>query len=309
MDKIVTLTMNPALDVGTRITSVAPEIKLRCATPEFHPGGGGINVSRAIHFLGGESIAVYAAGGHTGAMLTQLLGAEGIKCRAVPIAGITRESFVVYEEISTLQYRFTMPGPELSAEEWIACLEAVFNLEPDIIVASGSLPAGVPAEFYGEITRYAAEYGIRAVVDTAGEPLHRAFGKGVYLMKPNLRELELFAGENLHDEAGIKTVARRLIAEGLSEVIVVSMGAAGAALITANEYQFLRAPIVKVQSKVGAGDSMVAGLVMGLAQGWDLRETLCLGIAAGSAAVMTPGTQLCGKDDAFKLYRRISDSA
>lgn len=309
VDKIVSLTMNPALDIGTRTASVAPEIKLRCAAPGFHPGGGGINVSRAIHFLGGESTAVYAAGGHTGAMLTQLLDAEGIKSRAVPIAGITRESFVVYEESSTLQYRFTMPGPELSAEEWIACLEAVFNLEPDIIVASGSLPAGVPAEFYGEITRYAAEYGIRAVVDTAGEPLRRAFGKGVYLMKPNLRELELFAGEKLHDEAGIKRFARRLIAEGLSEVIVVSMGAAGAALITADEYQFLRAPIVKAQSKVGAGDSMVAGLAMGLAQGWDLWETLCLGIAAGSAAVMTPGTQLCRKDDAFKLYRRISDSA
>lgn len=309
VDKIVTLTMNPALDVGTRVASVAPEIKLRCGAPKFHPGGGGINVSRALHFLGGESTAVYAAGGHTGAMLSQLLEAEGIMRRAAPIAGITRESFVVYEESSTLQYRFTMPGPELSAEEWIACLEAVFNLEPDIIVASGSLPAGVPAEFYGEITRYAAEYGIRVLVDTGGEPLQRAFGKGVYLLKPNLRELELFAGEKLHDEAQIKTVSRRLIAEGLSEVIVVSMGAAGAALITADEYLRRRAPIVKAQSKVGAGDSMVAGLVLGLAQGRDLQETLCLGIAAGSAAVMTAGTQLCRKEDTFKLYRQITDSA
>ena len=141
MDKIVTLTMNPALDVGTRIASVAPEIKLRCAAPRFHPGGGGINVSRAIHFLEGDSTAVFAAGGHTGTMLAQLLEDEGIRSCAVPIAGITRESFVVYEESSTLQYRFTMPGPELDASEWIACLEAVFNLEPDIIVASGSLPA------------------------------------------------------------------------------------------------------------------------------------------------------------------------
>ena len=309
VDKIVTLTMNPALDIGARVASVAPEIKLRCGAPKFHPGGGGINVSRALHFLGGDSTAVYAAGGHTGAMLSQLLEAEGIMRRAVPIAGITRESFVVYEESSTLQYRFTMPGPELSAAEWIACLEAVFNLEPDIIVASGSLPAGVPAEFYGEITRYAAEYGIRVLVDTGGEPLQRAFGKGVYLLKPNLRELELFAGEKLHDEAQIKTVAQRLIAEGLSEVIVVSMGAAGAALITAEEYLHRRAPIVKAQSKVGAGDSMVAGLVLGLAQGRDLQETLCLGIAAGSAAVMTAGTQLCRREDTFKLYQRIMDSA
>lgn len=305
MQKVLTLTMNPALDIGTRVNSVAPEIKLRCAAPKFHPGGGGLNVSRALRFLGGSSTAVYAAGGHTGAMLSQLLDAEGIHSQALPIAGLTRESFVVYEESSTLQYRFTMPGPELSAEEWIACLEAVFNLEPDIIVASGSLPAGVPAEFYGEITRYAATSGIRVLVDTAGEPLRRAIGKGVYLMKPNLRELERFAGEKLQDEAGIKSIARRLIAEGLSQVIVVSMGAAGAALITADDYLRQNAPIVKPQSKVGAGDSMVAGLVLGLAQGWSLRETLCLGIAAGSAAVMTAGTQLCRKEDTFKLYQQI----
>ena len=309
MDKIVTLTMNPALDIGARVASVAPEIKLRCGAPSFHPGGGGINVSRAIHFLGGDSTAVYAAGGHTGAMLNQLLAAEGIKRRSIAIAGTSRESFVVYEESTTLQYRFTMPGPELSAEEWIACLEALFNLAPDIIVASGSLPTGVPAEFYGEITRYAAEYGIRVILDTAGEPLRRALGKGVYMMKPNLRELEGFAGEKLHNEAQIKTAARRLIAEGLAQVIIVSLGAAGAALITADAYLRQRAPIVKAQSKVGAGDSMVAGLVMGLAQGRDLQATLQLGIAAGSAAVMTAGTQLCQKADTFKLYRQLSDSA
>ena len=309
MQKVLTLTMNPALDISTRVNSVAPEIKLRCAAPKFHPGGGGVNVSRALRFLGGSSTAVYAAGGHTGAMLSQLLDAEGIHCRALPIAGLTRESFVVYEDSSTLQYRFTMPGPELSAEEWIACLEAVFDLEPDIIVASGSLPAGVPAEFYGEITCYAATSGIRVLVDTAGEPLRRAIGKGVYLMKPNLRELERFAGEKLQDEAGIKSIARRLIAEGLSQVIVVSMGAAGAALVTADDYLRQSAPIVKPQSKVGAGDSMVAGLVLGLAQGLSLRETLCLGIAAGSAAVMTAGTQLCRKEDTFKLYQQIVHGA
>ena len=145
-----------------------------------------------------------------------------------------------------------MPGPELSADEWIACLEKLFDLNPAYIVASGSLPAGVPQEFYGEITRYARQYGIRVIVDTAGEALHRAFGAGVFLMKPNLRELEMFAAEKLRDEAHIKTVARRLIAEGLSEVLVVSMGAAGAALITAERYLHLRAPLVKAQSKVGA---------------------------------------------------------
>lgn len=306
MKKTVTLTLNPALDVATRIHSVAPEIKLRCAAPAFHPGGGGINVSRAILFLGGESSAVYAAGGHNGMMLTRLLNDEGIDNHPVAIGGITRENVVVFEESTGLQYRFTMPGPALSADEWTACLEALFNLEPAFIVASGSLPPGVPLEIYGEITRYAREYGIRVILDTAGDALNRAIGKGVYLLKPNLRELERFAGEALPGEKQIRAAGQRLIAQGLAEVMVVSLGAAGAALITSADCVFLRAPIVPIKSKVGAGDSMVAGIVMGLAQGYDLIDAARLGVAAGSAAVMTAGTELCRKDDAMRLYDEIS---
>ena len=306
MRKVVTLTLNPALDVATRIHSVAPEIKLRCAAPSFHPGGGGINVSRAIRFLGGDSSAVYAAGGHNGTMLTRLLNEEGIVNRPVDIAGITRENVVVYEESTGLQYRFTMPGPVLSADEWIACLEALFDLEPAYIVASGSLPQGVPVEFYGEITRYAREYSIRVILDTAGDALNRAIGKGVYLLKPNLRELERFAGEALTSETQISEAGQRLIAEGLAEVMVVSLGAAGAALITSADCRFLRAPIVPILSKVGAGDSMVGGIVLGLARGFDLIDAARLGVAAGSAAVMTAGTELCREDDAWRLYEEVS---
>ena len=309
MQKVVTLTMNPALDVGTDLHSVAPEIKLRCAAPHFHPGGGGINVSRAIRFLGGESSAVYAAGGHNGMMLSQLLDDEGIDHYPVSIAGITRENLVVYEASTSLQYRFTMPGPELAADEWIACLETLFNLNPDYIVASGSLPSGVPLEFYGEITRYAREYGIRVIVDTAGDALNRTVGKGVFLLKPNLRELELYAGEKIQGEAHIRAACRRLIAEGLAEVLVVSMGAAGAVMVTGADYLHIHAPMVPIASKVGAGDSMVGGIVMGLAQGRGLADAVRLGVAAGSAAVMTTGTQLCRKDDAFRLYEEITASA
>ena len=309
MDKVVTLTMNPALDIGTSIASVAPEIKLRCGAPEFHPGGGGINVSRAIRFLGGESSAVFAAGGHTGAMLTRLLEAEGIDSYPAPIAGVTRESITVYEESTALQYRFTMPGPELSAEEWIAPLETLFNLEPAYIVASGSLPRGVPAEFYGEITRYAREYGIRVILDAAGDALSRAIGQSLYLLKPNLRELERFAGEELSGEEDIRAAGQGLIAEGLAEVLVVSMGAAGAALITDGDYFHLRAPLVPIRSKVGAGDSMVGGIALALAQGQDLLDAVRFGVAAGSAAVMTPGTELCRREDAYRLFELIPRSS
>lgn len=306
MDKIVTLTMNPALDVATSINSVAPEIKLRCAAPRFHPGGGGINVSRAIHFLGGQSSAVYTAGGHTGTMLTQLLRAEGIDNQPTPIDGITRESFVVFEQSTSVQYRFTLPGPELSAAEWDACLEAVFQLKPRYLVASGSLPAGAPLEFYAEITRYAREYNIRVILDTAGDALQHALGKGVYLIKPNLRELELFAGEKINGRAHIKEAGQGLIAQGLSQVIVVSIGARGAVLITRDDFLQFHAPVVPVASKVGAGDSMVGGLVMALAEGRSLCDAVRFGVAAGSAAVMTGGTLLCRKEDAYRLYEAVA---
>lgn len=306
MQKIVTLTLNPALDISASVDSVAAEIKLRCGPARMHPGGGGINVSRAIHFLGGSSTAVYAAGGHTGAMLASLLEAESIVAHRAPIAGTTRENFVVYESSTTLQYRFNLPGPELSAEECSACLDAVFAQDPAWIVVSGSLPAGVPLQIYGEIARTAQERGVKVIVDASGKALRHALDAGVFLLKPNLRELENFAGAKLDDENAIKSAARTLIADGLTQVLVVSLGAAGAALITADAFQRIPAPIVKPRSKVGAGDSMVAGLTLALAQGRDLVDSLRFGIAAGSAAVMTPGTRLCRREDAERLYRQIA---
>lgn len=306
MQKIVTLTMNPALDKSTSIHSVAPEIKMRCNEPDFHPGGGGINVSRAIHYLGGETVAVFTSGSHIGQMLTDLIKQEGIDNRPISIEGITRESFTVYEESTGMQFRFNMPGPTLTPDEWIACLETVFELEPDYLVASGSLPPGVPIEFYGEITRYAAQYKIRVIVDTAGDALNRTFGKGLYLLKPNIHELELFSGEKIQGEDHLRKVARRLIASGLAEVIVVSMGASGASLITADEYVHFRSPLVPIQSKVGAGDSMVGGITLALTQGKELKDAVRYGIAAGTAAVMTPGTELCRKADTDRLYEQVT---
>ena len=309
MLKIVTLTLNPALDVSSSIHSVAPEIKLRCAAPNFHPGGGGINVSRAIRFLGGDSSAVYTAGGHTGAMLTQLLAAEGIDHRPVHISGITRESFVVYEESTSRQYRFTLPGPTLAESEWRACLAALLELEPDLLVASGSLPAGVPLDFYGELARYARKNGIRLILDTAIAGLERALDASAYLIKPNLRELALLAGNRLDDEAQIEAAGRQLIERGLAEAVLVSLGAGGALLVASSGSTRFHAPVVPIASKVGAGDSMVGGLTLALAQGRSLTEAARFGVAAGSAAVMTPGTQLCRREDAYRLYEAVTLTA
>jgi len=305
MKTIVTLTLNPAIDKNSSVESVAAERKLRCEKPVCQPGGGGLNVSRAVKRLGGESLAVYASGGTLGRMLEDLLEAEKINHRPVRIRGMLRENFIVYERSSSQQYRFGMPGPEMSEKEWRACLEAVTGLDPPgFLVASGSLPPGVPDDFYARLVAAFAGTGTRIIVDASGEPLEKAAEAGVFLLKPNLRELEMLSGEALiHERSGIEDAARGLIQGGKTDYVVVSLGAQGALLVGRDDCLRIPAPTAPIKSKVGAGDSMVAGLVLRLAEGARMNDAAAYGVAAGSAAVMTPGTELCRKVDADRLYR------
>ena len=302
MQKIVTLTMNPTIDKSTSVDSVASEIKLRCQPPTFDPGGGGVNVSRAVKKLGGESVAVYTQGGGPGQMLFDLLAAEDIEQHTVSIVNYTRENLTVFEESTTLQYRFGMPGPDLSEAEQEACLDAVVEEGADLIVASGSLTPNMPADFYARLADRIDETDGKLIVDTSGEALAAMANKHVFLMKPNLRELELLTGEQFTSEARLKETAQDYIRNGLAEVLIISMGAGGAALVTADDFVEMRPPVVPIRSKVGAGDSMVGGIVLALALGRNLRDATRFGIAAGSAAVMTPGTQLCRPQDVEQIY-------
>lgn len=304
---IVTSTINPSIDTSVRVEQVIPERKLRCRVPRPEPGGGGVNVSRAIQILGGRSTAVFTAGGTLGALLKSLLEQEGIAFLTVPIAGSTRENFTVYEESSGQQFRFGMPGPKLEEGEWKKCLEVLAGLEPkpDYLVASGSLPPGVPQDFYAQLALQARKTGIRLIVDTSGEPLRHAAKAGVFLLKPNLRELEVLSGEKIGDESQVEAAAGKWLGEGRCEAIVVSIGAGGAFLVSREGTEWFRAPTVPIESKVGAGDSMVAGIVLSLARGESLIEAARFGVAAGAAAVMTPGTELCRREDAERLYRAI----
>jgi len=305
MQKVITLTINPTIDKSTSVESVASEIKLRCEAPQFDPGGGGLNVSRAIKTLGGESTAVYTAGGGIGEMLGYLLAREGITTRPIPIRGLTRENLTVYEHSSNLQYRFGMPGPELAEAEWQRCLDVVFELDADYIVASGSLAPGVPDDFYAYLAERAQNSSRRVIVDTSGTALQALRNTGVFLLKPNLRELEQLSGEAFAGEAELKNTAQAMIHDGLAQVMVISMGASGAAFITATEYICIRPPVVPIRSKVGAGDSMVGGIIWALSNDESLLNAVRYGIAAGTAAVMTEGTQLCRKDDVLALYEQV----
>ncbi len=309
MAGIVTVTLNPSIDTSCRVSQVMAEHKLRCSEPVHEPGGGGINVSRAVRKLGGESLALFPAGRHFGGLLKNLLRHEGVEFRQVEIAGQTRENFIVREETSGQQFRFGLPGPTMREEECGAVLTLLDSLEsrPEYLVGSGSLPPGTLPDFYALLGKKAAVLGAKYIVDTSGEALCRAAESPVYLIKPNRRELSQLAGEEILEEDDLADAALRLINEGISEIVVVSLGAGGAMLVTREGCRRIHAPSVQAVSMVGAGDSMTAGMVLGLTRGLPIIEAAMFGVAAGTAAVMTPGTELCRREDTERLYEKIRD--
>ena len=310
MRNIITLNMNPAIDKSTTTEHVIAERKLYCGPASYEPGGGGVNVSRAIKKLGGGSLLIYPAGGMSGRMLAELLEQEEIDKLPLPIKGITRENLIVLEEATGRQFRFGMPGPKLDKEEWEKCITELSrsNPAPDYLVASGSLPLGVPSDFYARVARIGKEIGAKVIIDAAGNALAQALQEGVYLIKPNVREFRDLAGKNIKEESEIAEAAQEMVRSGQCEVIVISLGAAGALLVSKDSVEHIVPPTVPIISKVGAGDSMVAGIVLSLSRGKKLREAALYGIAAGSAAVMTPGTELCRKEDTERLYAKMTSS-
>jgi len=307
MKVIVTITLNPAIDKSSSVDHVVAERKLYCKPPRFEPGGGGVNVSRAIKKLGGKSLLLYPTGGLTGKRLQELLDEEGLNHRPFPIEGMIRESLVILEESTGRQYRFGMPGPKLRKKEWELVLQELAAMEPspDYVVASGSLPPGAPSDFYARVARAGKKRGAKAIIDVSGEALKEALEEGVFLIKPNVREFRELVGEDIKEEAQIRDEAQKMVKSGRCEVLVISLGAAGALAVSEDFVERILPPTVPIVSKVGAGDSMVAGIALSLARGNPLRESVLFGVAAGTAAVMTPGTELCRRKDAERLYESI----
>lgn len=305
--KIATLTLNPALDKNTYVDKLQPEKKLRCEEPEYEPGGGGINVSRAIAEMGGRSIAIYAAGGSTGDTLDELLQHDGIVEKRIVTKRNTRVNLLVTERSTGNQYRFGMPGDSLTEGELQQCLEAVESLPDGIgfLVASGSLPPDVPSDFYALVSNIAKKKGIKFILDSSGESLEKAAETGLFLIKPNLRELSQLAGKTQISGMEQEEIASGIIAEGKAEVVVLSMGPRGAMMATREKTEYVTSPTVKTLSTVGAGDSMVAGIVNALTRGDDLSTALRWGVAAGTAATMTSGSELCRREDVETIFRWI----
>jgi 6-phosphofructokinase 2 len=315
--RIVTLTLNPAVDIACTAPSVVPTHKIRTADERFDPGGGGINVARVLHALGTDAPALIMTGGVTGQLVEELLDEDSVPWKSLPVSGRTRISLNVHDRQSGLEYRFVAEGPYVSEGEWRGALDALRAVEADWIVASGSLPRGVPASFYADAADIAAGRGQNFVLDTSGEALRAAVGgalrtaggagagHGIALLKLSLGELEFLLGAELRERERQEREIVALQRGGAAQMIAVSLGRDGALLAGANGVVRLPALPVKAESAVGAGDSFLAGLVLGLARGMAEREALALAVAAGSAAVTTYGTALVRREEVEVLFRQL----
>ena len=301
MTSILTVTLNPALDVSGDTEIIRATRKCRTVNERYDPGGGGINVARVITTLGGKAEALFLAGGETGDLLDRLLEEKRIPRQRIAIPGMTRIGFMVRETTTGLEYRFVPEGPPIPPEAVAPCLEAVARHKGSYVMASGSLPAGTPADLYAQMAEIAARRGAKFVLDSSGAGLRVTLEKArVHLIKPSIGELEQLVSEKL-DVDGACRAATQIVARGASEIVAVTLGADGAIIADAEGTEFVPAIHVRVRSAVGAGDSFLAAMTLALSEGRPTREAFRFGIAAGAAAAMTPGTELCRRDDVMKL--------
>jgi 6-phosphofructokinase 2 len=301
---VVTLTLNPALDLSSEVEALIPDQKLRCTDPLLDPGGGGLNVSRAIAALGGESLALVAIGGLTGDRLAGLIRAEGVPFLALTAPGETRQSLTVTETTTGRQYRFMLPGPKWSEADQ----DRVFTLlrasaRPGAWgVISGSQPPGVPVDFPARLAR--AMPGLNVVLDTSGSALQEAVAHPIpdlAILRMDGEEAEGLAGQRLISRSDSADFAEGLVKQGVARMVIVARGADGSVLVDGTRRIFAKAAKVKVKSTVGAGDSFVAGLVLTLARGDGPEAALAMATASASAAVTTDATQLCRAEDVLRL--------
>lgn len=307
MKPIVTLTLNPAIDVACEADEVRHTQKIRTFNDQIEPGGGGVNVARALCGFAAPVRAIYLAGGAPGRLLDSMVVDRGIDRETVWIEGETRISLNVRERGTGLEYRFIPEGPEVSEVEWRQALDAVAGTDCDYFVASGSLPPGVPDDFYKHLVELIDAKGAKFLLDTSGRELGAALEAGVFLIKPSLVELEELVGEELKGRDRIAAAARKLVASGKARLVAVTLGKNGSILAGEGHAWFLPAVDVQVRSAVGAGDSFLAGMAFGLAAGNEITTAFRMGVAAGAAAVQSPGTDLCKTADVSSLMDQVGE--
>lgn len=306
--RTVTLTPNPALDLWTTTAHVQPGPKLRCSPLKQDPGGGGINVSRVIRRLAGDTLALYHAGGFTGMALAHALEKEGVPALAVPSVAITRQSFSARDEMSGAVYRFVLPGEPAGPGEDRDMLDKLAGVagEAGIVVGSGSLPPGFSDDFWAQAARVSKAAGAKFLLDS-GDGVPEALAEGVDIYRENTSAIEHFEGRPVRwpDQAG--EWARGVIARGAAEIVIVTEGERGALMVTREGSVILQPPQVEVSSAIGAGDSFVGAFCHALCRGDEPKEALRLAVATAAATLLTPGTELCEIGDIERLRPLVTE--
>jgi 6-phosphofructokinase 2 len=299
--RIATLTLNPAIDISSETETVRHTHKVRTRREAMEPGGGGINVARVLDKLGADVTALFLGGGATGQVLDALLERAGIAHRMIEISGDSRISLAVLETSTGREFRFVPEGPQVTDDEAVSAIDTASETACDYLVASGSLPRGVPDDFYATLCTRAKAGGARFVLDTSGAALEAALDAGgLFLVKPSRREFENFVGGKLSNEQ-LASEASRLVASGAAENVAISQGREGA--LRATRQGAVAAPAIPVEacSTVGAGDSFLAGVVYGFSLGLSSKQAFRAGLAAGAAAVLSCGSELARQADLDRL--------
>jgi 6-phosphofructokinase 2 len=309
MKNIATLTMNPTIDVAYKVHSMVHTHKMRTLDEHHHPGGGGINVARVFVRLGGNARCFYLSGGATGVALDGLVDLHQLVRRNITISGHTRVAVATFEEQTGREFRLVPPGPQVTMAECEQCLDALSSVSCDMLVASGSLPPGVPADFYAQVAELMQRRSIAFILDTSGDALRSTLtASGVFLVKPSLGELEGFCGRKLASIADIAEAALDIVRRDQARIVTVTLGHRGAVLARREGALVLPAVAVEARSAVGAGDSFLAAMVHALARDWDLVEAFRYGLAAGAAAVLETGSGLAHPDDIDRLFPAVAQA-
>jgi 1-phosphofructokinase family hexose kinase len=303
MNNIFTVTLNPAVDRELTVPEIKYDTVLRASDWRVDFGGKGFNVSRMLKSLGANSVAMGFAGGKSGEILQEGLESLEIGTDFVWVAGETRTNVSIVSEADHHYIKANEPGPTITPTDQQALLDKVTAVckHGDWWVLAGSLPPGVPPTYYQRLISIINQSGARVVLDTSGEPLSHGCHAGPFLIKPNDYELEKLTGMPTGDRNEILAAAKSLDSLGVSNSLV-SMGKHGALLITKEDSWMIKSPKIQERNPIGAGDSLVGGVVWGLAQNLPLVEAARWGVACGAAAASLSGTAVGSLELVKTLY-------
>jgi 1-phosphofructokinase family hexose kinase len=304
---IYTVTLNPAVDKELVVSELAYDTVLRSQQINVDYGGKGFNVSRILKAMGTDSVALGFAGGNNGKLLSAGLTALGIDTDFVWVDGETRTNVSIVTAVPSHYVKVNEPGPTISDEALTAFRQKVKDLAApdDWWVLAGSLPPGVPATIYADMIEDIQAAGAYVILDTSGEALKYGCAKRPFLAKPNDAEAHNLTGMPVNTTAEIAAAAKAIQATGVTTV-VVSLGKAGALVVDGEQVWQVESPVIKESNPIGAGDSMVGGLVWGLSSGLPITESVAWGIACGAATASLPGTTVGNKPLIDSLHPQVN---